>query len=187
MSLFLSEADVEQLITMPLALEAVEAAHLAHGEGTAIDFPRQRTRLPAATMHMLQGGLPSEGVLGYKAYTSSREGTRFLVYLYDASNGRQLAFIQANFLGMMRTGAMGGLAAKWLAREDARVLGIFGAGWQARGQIEAVCAVRGIEAIKVFCRTKASKRSATICRSALDERCCPRRLRRRSLGDRTSL
>ena len=154
MSIFLSEREVERIVTMPLALEAVEGAHLAHGEGTAIDFPRQRARLPATTMHILQGALPSEGVLGYKVYTSSREGTRFQVHLYDAVNGRQLAVIDANFLGMMRTGAMGGLAARWLAREDARVLGVFGAGWQARSQIEAACAVRPIEVVKVFSRTR---------------------------------
>lgn len=154
MTLFLRESEVGQLVGMPLALEAVEAAHKAHGEGTAIDFPRQRTRLPATTMHMLQGALPSEGVLGYKVYTSSREGNRFLVYLYDAADGRQLAMIEANYLGMMRTGAMGGLAAKWLSREDARVLGVFGAGWQARSQIDAVCAVRPIEVIRVFSRTR---------------------------------
>lgn len=154
MSLYLSENEVEQLVTMPLALEAVEAAHLSHGEGTAIDFPRQRTRLPATTMHMLQGALSSEGVLGYKVYTSSREGIRFQVYLYDAANGRQLALIEANHLGMMRTGAVGGLAAKWLARDDSRVLGVFGAGWQARSQIEAVCAVRPIEMVKVFARSR---------------------------------
>ncbi|MBK7663675.1 MAG: ornithine cyclodeaminase family protein [Sterolibacteriaceae bacterium] len=154
MSLFLSEVEVEGVVTMPLALEAVEAAHKAHGDGTAIDFPRQRARLPATTMHILQGALPSEGVLGYKVYTSSREGTRFKVNLYDAANGRQLAVVEANYLGMMRTGAMGGLAAKWLAREEARVLGVFGAGWQARSQIEAACAVRPIELVKVFSRTR---------------------------------
>lgn len=154
MSLYLSESEVERIVTMPLALEAVEAAHLSHGEGTAIDFPRQRSRLPATTMHMLQGALPSEGVLGYKAYTSSREGTRFQVYLFDAANGRQLAVIDADFLGMMRTGAMGGLAAKWLAREDASVVGVFGAGWQARSQIEAVCAVRQVKVVKVFARRR---------------------------------
>lgn len=154
MSLYLSESEVERIITMPLALEAVEAAHLSHGAGTAIDFPRQRSRLPATTMHMLQGALPSEGVLGYKAYTSSREGTRFQVFLFDAANGRQLAVIDADFLGMMRTGAMGGLAAKWLAREDASVVGVFGAGWQARSQIEAVCAVRQVRVVKVFARSR---------------------------------
>src|SRR5258708_7829582 len=55
-------------------------------------------------------------------------------------------------LGMMRTGAGGGVAAKWLARADAKVAGIFGSGGQAQGQLEAVAAVRRLERVKVFSR-----------------------------------
>jgi alanine dehydrogenase len=154
LAVFLSEADVEKLVDIRIALDAVESAHIAQGEGTAIDVPRQRTRLPSSTMHILQGALPSEGVLGYKVYTSSREGNRFQVHLYDEKNGRPLAIIEANLLGMLRTGAMGGLSIKWLAREDARVLGVFGSGWQARSQIEAACVVRPISEVKVYSRDR---------------------------------
>jgi alanine dehydrogenase len=92
-------------------------------------------------------------VFGYKAYTSSREGVRFLVHMFSAENGRLEAIVEANHLGMMRTGAAGGVAAKWLAREDAKVAGIFGSGWQAQGQLEALAAVRKLERVKVFSRT----------------------------------
>ena len=61
---------------------------------------------------------------------------------------------EANHLGMMRTGAAGGVAAKWLARPDARVAGIFGAGWQAQGQLEALAAVRKLARVKVWSRTR---------------------------------
>jgi len=152
MALFLNESDVKSVLTMSLALEAVEAAHREHGEGVAIDIPRQRTRLPQTSLHILQGALPSAGVLGYKAYTSNREGIRFFIHLCEAATGRLLAVIEANYLGMMRTGAVGGVAAKWLARADSTVLGVFGAGWQARSQIEAVCAVRPIKHVKVHAR-----------------------------------
>jgi ornithine cyclodeaminase len=161
MALFLSEADVKQLLTMDLALEAVEAAHRAHGTGRAIDIPRQRTRVPTASMHILQGALLDEGVMGYKAYTVSKEGARFLVHLFDAVTGRLLAMIEADYLGMMRTGATGGLAAKLLARADAATVGIFGAGWQAQSQIEALCRVRPIKRIKVFSRDPDRRRAAT--------------------------
>src|SRR5438270_909876 len=53
----------------------------------------------------------------------------------------------------MRTGAAGGVAAKWLARKDARTAGIFGAGWQAHSQLEALARVRNIERVKVWSRT----------------------------------
>jgi len=153
MALLLREADVEKLLTMPMTLELVERVHREYSTGQAIDVPRERTRLPKAALHILQGAVPSAGVFGYKAYTSSREGIRFLVYVFNAERGNLEAIVEANRLGMTRTGAAGGVAAKWLAREDAKVAGIFGAGWQAQGQLEALAHVRKLERVKVFSRT----------------------------------
>lgn len=153
MALYLRENEVQELLTMALAVDAVESAHRYHAQGTAQDIPRQRTRTAKSALHILQGAVAAEAVMGYKAYSTSREANRFLVHLFDADNGRPLAVMEADYLGMMRTGAAGGVAARWLAREDARVAGVFGAGWQARGQIEALCAVRKLDRIKVFART----------------------------------
>ncbi len=155
MAILLKEKDVEQLLTMPLTLELVERVHREYSSGQAIDVPRERTRLPKAALHILQGAVPSANVLGYKAYTSSKEGVRFLVYAFDAERGNLDAIVEANLLGMMRTGAAGGVAAKWLSRPDARVAGIFGSGWQARGQLEALAAVRRLERVKVYSRDPA--------------------------------
>jgi alanine dehydrogenase len=152
MALFLSEADVRQLLTMDLALDAVEAAHRAHAQGRAIDIPRQRTRVPTASLHILQGALLDEGVMGYKAYTASKAGARFLVHLFDAASGELQAVIEADFLGMMRTGAAGGVAAKYLSRPESAVVGLIGTGWQAQGQLEALCKVRSIKQVKLFSR-----------------------------------
>lgn len=159
MALFLSEDDVTQLLTMDMALDAVEAAHRSHAVGRAIDVPRQRTRVPTASLHILQGALSDEGVFGYKAYTASRAGARFLVHLFDATDGRLQAVIEADRLGMMRTGAAGGVAARWLAREDASEVGVFGAGWQAQSQIEALTRVRRLQRIKVFSRDAARRQA----------------------------
>lgn len=153
MALILRETDVEQLLTMPLAIELMERVHREYSTGGAIDVPRERTRLPKAALHILQGAVPSAGVLGYKAYTSSREGVRFVVYAFNAERGNLDVVVEANRLGMMRTGAAGGVAAKWLARPEARVVGVFGSGWQAEGQIEALAAVRTLERVKVWSRT----------------------------------
>ena len=152
MALFLKESDVEQLLTMGTTLELIERVHREHATGGAIDVPRERTRLPKSALHILQGAVPSAGVFGYKAYTSNREGIRFLVYAFNAERGNLEAIVEANHLGMMRTGAAGGVAAKWLARADAKVAGIFGSGWQAQGQLEALAAVRRLERVKVFSR-----------------------------------
>ncbi len=152
MALYLSEADVRQLLTMDLALDAVEAAHRAHALSRAIDVPRQRTRVPTASLHILQGALLDEGVMGYKAYTASKAGARFLVHLFDASDGKLLAVIEADTLGMMRTGAAGGVAAKYLSCPESAVVGLIGTGWQAQGQLEALCKVRSIKQVKLFSR-----------------------------------
>ncbi len=161
MALFLSEADVRQLLTMELALDAVESAHRAHALGRAIDIPRQRTRVPTASLHILQGALLDENVMGYKAYTASKAGARFLVHLFDATSGRLQAVLEADYLGMMRTGAAGGVAAKVLARSEAAAVGLIGAGWQAQSQLEALCKVRPIRQVKLYSRNEEKRRLAS--------------------------
>jgi len=161
MPLFLTEDDVRQLLTVPLALEAVEAAHRELSHGTATDVPRQRTRLPQTTLHILQGALSAQDAIGYKAYTSNRSGVRFLVHLFSASTGGLRAVFEADRLGMMRTGAASALATRWLARPDAEVAGVFGAGWQAEGHVEAIAAVRSLRRVKVFARN--TERLAAFC------------------------
>jgi ornithine cyclodeaminase len=155
-ALFLSENDVKNLLTVEMALEGVESAHRDLANGLAIDTPRARSRLPQTVLHILQGALPAQGVIGYKAYTSNKSGNRFLVHLFDAATGRLKAVIEADYLGMIRTGAASAVAARWLARPDASVAGVFGAGWQAEGHVRAICAALPLDRIKVFSR-KADK------------------------------
>lgn len=152
MALFLSENDVKQILTVEMALAGVESAHRDLALGQALDTPRARTRLPQTALHILQGGLPAQGVLGYKAYTSNRSGNRFLVHLFDAASGQLKAIIEADYLGMIRTGAASGVAAKWLAKPGSKIAGVFGAGWQAEGHVRAICAALPLECVKVFSR-----------------------------------
>ena len=149
MAIFLSENDVKQLLTVTMALEAVDSAHRDLANGLAQDTPRARTRLPQTVLHMLQGALPAQGVIGYKAYTTNRSGNRFLVHLFDAANGQLQAIIEADYLGMLRTGAASAVAAKCLARPESKVAGIFGSGWQAEGHVRAICAALPLQQVKV--------------------------------------
>lgn len=161
MTIYLKEEEVGSLLDMPLVLDAVEQVMAAHGRGETVDFPRQRVRLPASMTHLLQGGVPDLNLSGLKVYTSAGGRNRFWVHLFDATSGDPVAVLEADRLGMMRTGAAGGVATKWLARPDARVAGVFGSGWQAQGQVLALCAVRPIERIKVFARNP--ERLAAFC------------------------
>ncbi|WP_018411827.1 ornithine cyclodeaminase family protein [Methyloversatilis thermotolerans] len=153
-ALYLTEDEVRQVLTLPDALAAVEDAHRWHATGEAIDTPRARSRTPNSALHILHGAVLPLGIMGYKSYTTSREAARFWVHLFDAANGRPLAVLEADYLGMMRTGAAGGLGARVLARDDAQRAVVFGAGWQARSQIEALCAVRAIGDIQVVARRR---------------------------------
>lgn len=161
MPLFLNESVVRQVLTWPLAMDALAAAHCALSQGEATDEGRQRTRLPQTVLHVLQGGLPVEDVLGFKAYTSHRSGVRFLVFLFGASDGALRAVLEGDFLGRMRTAAASALATGALARTDATVLGVLGAGGQAAAHIEALARVRDLRQIKVFSRN--AERRAAFC------------------------
>ncbi|MEK6986528.1 MAG: ornithine cyclodeaminase family protein [Candidatus Thermoplasmatota archaeon] len=155
--LFLTEEEVGQLLTMKDAIREVEAALRAMGEGKVEVRPRQRVRMPHALLHIMPAGWPDRGYFGFKYYSSTRKRTRFWFHLFDAETGDLVAVIQADRLGQQRTGAASGVATKYLAPEDASIVGIIGTGWQAESQLEAVCAVRGIETVRCFGRDRAAR------------------------------
>jgi ornithine cyclodeaminase/alanine dehydrogenase-like protein (mu-crystallin family) len=157
MALFLTEEQVDGLLDMPGAIEAVEGAFRELGAGRATNRPRRRVAVPGGLLHLMPAALPSERAMGFKAYTTFSGGARFHFTLYDSETGELLALLQADRLGQRRTGAATGVATRYLARTDAAVLALFGAGWQAQSQLEAVCAVRPIQEARVFSRTPESR------------------------------
>ncbi len=153
MALLLKEEDVRALLAMPLALELIEEVSRRQAAGQVPLHSRQRLELPEKVfLHYMAAGDPARGYMGMKLYTSVRGALRFLVPLYSAKNGQLLALLEADYLGQMRTGAASGVATKYLARPDARAVGIVGTGLQARTQLEAIVAVRRIEAVRAFGR-----------------------------------
>jgi len=103
------------------------------------------------------------GVAGVKSYTVAGGGAAFAVCLFSAEDGSLQAVLEADRLGQVRTGAASGVAAKFLAREGARTLGLIGTGWQARSQLAAIRAAvpsleravawsRSPEKVAEFCR-----------------------------------
>ncbi|MCS7208114.1 MAG: ornithine cyclodeaminase family protein [Fimbriimonadales bacterium] len=157
--LLIREAQVQATLTMPRALEALEAAFRDWAHGRATNQPRQRVHTPQGTLHLMGAAWHSRGYLGYKAYFSFPTGVRFHVALASAHTGELLALIEADWLGRIRTGAASGLATKYLARPDAQTVAILGTGAQAATQLEAVCTVRPIQRAFVFSRTP-DKRAA---------------------------
>ncbi len=148
--LTLTEADVHDLLTLDMALEAVEDVLRRHALDEAPNNPRSRCQTDHVMLHVMSGAAKGLGVLGYKAYATSRQGASFHVGLFDGASGELLALMQADYLGQVRTGAASGVATTHLARPDAQKVGILGSGKQARTQLLAVCKVRPITRIHVF-------------------------------------
>lgn len=158
-ALFLTEGDVEQLIDMREVMDAVEAAfrHLAAGQ--AENEPRRRVKSPGIVFHSMCASAEYLGTLGWKGYTTTRDGARFHVNLYDQQTGELVALIEANKLGQMRTGATTGVALETMARTDAHELGLFGTGWQAESQLEAVLVARKVSRVFVYSRSAERRES----------------------------
>lgn len=154
MTLLLREHHVTELLDIQTAIAAVEEVLRDQAEGQATNKPRYRVAIPASQLHVMAAGDKKLGVYGLKAYTASRKGARFLVLLYESDTGDLLAMIEADRLGQMRTGAASGVATKYMARESADTVGIFGTGWQAESQLMAVCAVKQIKLIKAYSRSR---------------------------------
>ncbi len=157
MPLLLTRRDVESVLTMEETIAAVEVGLRQLAAGRAI-LP-QRTAIRMNEHHGLHLGMPAyiagataddPGTLALKAVTvypdnPSRHQLPTIfgtILLNDARTGQLLAIMDAGFLTAMRTGAASGVATRYLAREDARSAGVFGAGAQACTQLMAVAAVR---------------------------------------------
>ena len=156
--LLLTEEEVRQVLTMDLALEAVEGGlrRLALDEGQNV--PRSRVQTDHAMLHVMSASAKTLGALGSKLYITSKKNAHFHVALYDAKTATMLALIQADYLGQMRTGAASGVASQYMARPEASEVGLFGSGKQARTQLQAICRVRKISHVQVYSPNENNRR-----------------------------
>jgi alanine dehydrogenase len=163
MTLHISEAEVRSLLTMPLAVAAVEDISRKQSRGEVVVHPRRRFELPNSHFfHYMAAADLSTGFVAMKQYTYVNGQLRFLVPLYDMNTGDLVAQIEADYMGQLRTGAASGVATKYLARRNSRVAAIIGTGGQARTQLEAIAAVRPIEIARVYGRDVAKRQQFAI-------------------------
>lgn len=156
-AIFLSETDVEQLLTMEIAIEAVETVFRKHAMTEVANIARGRARTDMGMLHIMGSAAKTLNAMCCKVYTTTQIESRFLLHLYDGHSGELLAIMQAESLGAIRTGATSGVATQHMARSDADTVGVFGSGRQARTQLEAVCQVRNIEEAYVFSRKEENR------------------------------
>src|SRR5271169_4849135 len=175
MTLILSNDDVEKLLTMHECIEVLEDVYIELGAGRSVNRIRSDCLVPVArkdalySLKSMDAVIPKLGVgavrIDSDIVTWPRQGTNMrrvkvpsapnsryvgLVLLFSSETGEPLAILPDGLLQRIRVGATNGLGVKYLARKEAKSVGILGSGWQAGAQLMAVCAVRKIETIRCF-------------------------------------
>jgi alanine dehydrogenase len=182
MTLILSNQDVEKLLTMPDCIDVLEEAYVELAEGRGVSRTRSDCITPTLrpdavyALKSMDGVIPKLGIgatrINSDIVTFPKRGNNVrreklpaapngrycgLVLLFSTENGEPLAILPDGVMQRMRVGAANGLGIKYLARKDARTVGILGSGWQAGAQLMAVCAVRSIKSIRCFSPNPANR------------------------------
>jgi ornithine cyclodeaminase/alanine dehydrogenase-like protein (mu-crystallin family) len=180
--IILNNEEVSELLSMENCLRHLESAYVELSEGAAVNRPRSDLYLPATTNNgvycfkTMEGGLAREKIVALRLNSDvikwqdkggriikdkvpAAPGNKWvgLVMLFSAETGEPLAIFPDGVIQGIRVAASSALAARYLAREDAEVLGVLGSGWQARAHAKAMCSVRPIKKILVHSPTKANR------------------------------
>ena len=159
----LSASDVRTALPMPKAIDAMRHAYGQLSADKVIAPPRQHISTDKGVTLIMPAYLPERGEFATKVVSVYDDNPNLdlprimaTVLVLDPATGSPKAFMDGASLTAIRTGAGGGVAADLLARQDAKTVGLFGAGVQARAQLQAVMAVRNISCVNLISRTKAS-------------------------------
>ena len=157
---FLDAEAIRAAVPISDLLDAVETAYRDVAEGRDRSPIRSRVSLPGGDLLLMPGVRDGGSGTSVKLVTvmpgNAERGLptiQALVVWLDAVTGRPLALLDGEIVTAMRTGAASGVATRLLARTDAAVLTVFGAGGQAEWQIRAVIAARDIRRVVVYSRS----------------------------------
>jgi len=147
-AIWITEAEVVQLMDLKEAIAALEAALHEEARGEAQNMTKTLLQYGKNNLHAIGAKLGT--LVGTKTWTHTQGGTCPLLLLWSAEDGSLVAVIEAFALGNLRTGGISGVAADWMARKDAKIMGIAGTGKQALAQVGTMLAVRPIERLQVY-------------------------------------
>jgi ornithine cyclodeaminase/alanine dehydrogenase-like protein (mu-crystallin family) len=172
--LILSNDDVEKLLLIEECIAVLQDAYRDVAAKRALSRPRSDIYMPASMpdanyiFKTMEGAFPSGGVVALRLNSDVIRWTPYagnirkdkqpaangkwvgLVWLFSSATGEPLAIMPDGVLQRTRVGASSALAAKYMARDDAEVYGLLGAGWQAGAQLMAMAAVRHLHEVRVF-------------------------------------
>jgi len=180
MTLIINNAEVEQLLTMEATIAALEQAYLDLAAREAVCRPRIDIRIPTSDparnyqWGTMEGGSTggyfairmksdvvyetrSNGIVTQEKYCTRPGLFCGLILLTSIENGEPLAFINDGILQHMRVGGDGGIGVKYMANEDAEVVGMLGSGGMARTHMQAFTRVRTIKKLMVFSPTRENR------------------------------
>ncbi len=159
----LNATQTTHALPMPTVIEAMKRAYSQLSAGDAEMPLRSRVQAENGTVLVMPAYLRQSHDLALKVVTIFPDNAAHdlpmihaAVLVLDAANGQPRALLEGGTLTAIRTGAGSGAATDVLAREDAATLAIIGSGVQARSHLRAVCAVRDIQQVFVFSRTRAN-------------------------------
>lgn len=171
-TLFLTSDETRGLATMDDYVAVVRDGYREVGGGSPAE-PRQKlpNEEPPGFLTSYLAILEETGAMGGYTYAAGFGGgdAHFMLPLFDAESGDPLALIDGAAMNPYKTGAVGGVAADALAREDADTVAIIGSGPQAKGQLRALDVVRDIQTVNVYSRTPENREGfAAIMNDELD-------------------
>ena len=151
MTLILNLQEVQQAINMRTIIDQIEKGLVEEFHGH-VEMP---ARMNMSTnnqgfFRLMPAVMNESGYMGFKVFFKNGPNVRYLIGIIDQNNSDLEAMMDSSYLTAARTGATTGLATKYLARENAKTVGVIGSGLEARTNLEAVCAVREIEYVRVF-------------------------------------
>ena len=149
MALIISEPQTRKLIDMAQAVKALDKMFRDRASGKVRGVPRRRLKASEKQLNMMAAWHQDMDLICLRAYAGEANTTT----LYSGRTGAIQAIIDMGYLSSLRTGAATGVAAKYLAPANSKVLGVIGPGWQATFQVEAVAETCPIEQVVVYGRT----------------------------------
>lgn len=166
MAIYLTEAEISQLLTMEDTLQVLEELFAARARGEIVNRPRVRVPIQAGTYNVMPAGWLARGVVGQKVYTASAKGASFQILLHAADGSGLLAVMGGGRISGLRTGGATGFAAKVLGGGAVGgPVAVIGAGFQATMQVHGIVAATGTNDVRVFSRS-AEKREPFAARLA---------------------
>jgi alanine dehydrogenase len=157
--LVLSEEQIRSLIDVEELISALERAHIQYSTGKAVMPVRLVVPLPQihGRITSMPGYLMEDKALGMKVVTYFQNNPKqnlpailATVMLFSAATGKIIAVMDGSYITAIRTACASAMATRVLANPETPVLGILGAGVQARAHIEALCRVRKLKKIKLY-------------------------------------